>query len=196
MPIHLDGYWMVYGCHTDRCQCARQQSKAGRMTPAPQGQDSKPGATKSNPGATKSKPGATKSKSSSFHESRFLNRLSPFRRAQALIDSARRPKIPRPEGRAARVHWPTLLSEKLNHRFGHLARKCLPKPSPPPIGAWGSPSHSPRLPFIAGLLGDDVGAWTKMLNVGGSTRCLAPDPKRTRREEDRWNLPAHGCTAF
>jgi adenylate cyclase len=25
---------------------------------------------------------------------------------------------------------------------------------------------------------------------------LAPDPKRTRREEDRWNLPAHGCTAF
>ena len=25
---------------------------------------------------------------------------------------------------------------------------------------------------------------------------MAPDPKRTRREEDRWNLPAHGCTAF
>src|SRR5208282_2169793 len=142
------------------------------MTPRPQGQDSKPGATKSNPGATKSKPSATKSKSSSFHESRFLNRLSPFRRAQALIDSPSGRKSPDRKGRAARVHWPALLSEKLNHRFGHLARKCLPKPSPPPIGAWSSPSDSPRLPFIADLLRDDVGAWTKMLNVGGSSQTL------------------------
>ena len=158
--------------------------------------DSKPGAMKSKPAATKSKSSATKSKSSSFHESRFLNRLSPFRGAQALIDSAAAENPPDRKGRAARVHRPTLLSEKLNHRFGHLARKCLPKPSAPQSGP-GAPrpiALACRSSRICSAMTLAPGPKCSMLVV--RTRRLAPDPKRTRREEDRWNLPAHGCTAF
>jgi hypothetical protein len=47
-----------------------------------------------------------------------------LQRAWALIDSAEQP--PDWKGRAARVHRPTLLSKKLNHRLGQVARKCPP----------------------------------------------------------------------
>jgi hypothetical protein len=94
---------------------------------------------------------------------------SPHRFGQAAENP------PTGKGRTAKVHWPALLSEKLKHRFGHLARKCLPKPSAPPIGA--PPSHGPRLPFIADLLRDYVGAWTKMLNVGSSNQTLGARPQ-------------------